>query len=122
MVVLLLRIHQRINLAHGLVDFQSHSNRIRNLRSVLDAHAYQLFHVIEFVDVSLGYFLDLLVFITFVDELYDAVGFAVFTEDCSDYEVLYLRRGRLVVDLAYKVSLLISRVGPVQAPRGEHDA
>lgn len=122
MVVLLLRIHQRINLAHGLVDFQSHANRIRNLRSVLDAHAYQLFHVIEFGDVSLGYFLYLLVFITFVDELYDAVGFAVFTEDRSDYEVLYLRRGRLVVDLANKVSLLISRVGPVEAARGEHDA
>lgn len=122
MVGLLLRIHQRIDLAHSLVDFQSHANRIRNLRSVLYAHAYQLFHVIEFVDVSLGDILDLLVFITFVDKLYDAVGFAIFTEDCSDYEIFYLRRGRLVVDLADKVSLLISRVGPVQAARGEHDA
>jgi hypothetical protein len=121
LIGLLLCIHQRIDLAHSLIYLQCHADRIRNLRGILDAHTDQLFQVVEFIDVSLSDVLDLLVFIAFVNKLYDAVGFAVFTVDCPDYEVFYLRCRRLVVNLADKISFLICGIRPVDTARAKHN-
>lgn len=50
---ILLCVHQARNLIHGVVDLECDPDRVRNLRGVINAHADQLLHVVEFVNVFL---------------------------------------------------------------------
>lgn len=107
--------HDVADLLHHTVEFQRHTNGLRYIARVLDAHAQQLGYLFEPALVSRA---NDVVAASLVNELDDAIGLTVFRRlarygvsvDRTDHEVLDVSNLRLVVDLIDEASLFFSIV------------
>jgi hypothetical protein len=108
--------HNVLDLVHRIVDVQGDTDGKRHLVGVVNAHAEEALHGLEFLLILRGDWATS----TLVDELDDTVRYILpLTVDWSDQEVLDLGGGALVVDLILELGLFGRIVRDEDLPRIE---
>jgi hypothetical protein len=102
--------HQCSDLNHDVVDTERHPDRPLNLTRVIDRHPDQHLHILEPLNCFWGNVNDVPCLINLVNELHNAVWFAVFTHDLANHKVFDFGRCGLIINVDHEISFFVGAI------------